>query len=304
MKLSRVWTKAKGAVGSIAGWATKAATMRWSGYGGQSFGQDGWNVVSPWLRSLLPGAHYDYEAEAGQLWKNSAVAIALAWIRQNFPEPRLRIMTRKGTEWVENPDHQALQWIEEPNDDYDSDTMWGAVCLSLEVDGNGYLIRGKAPNGRVGFWYAPHWQLFPRWPSDGSQFISHYEYVVDGKRTPIDKRDVIHFRTGLDPENERLGLSPLKACLREVCTDNEANNYTASILRNMGVPGVIISPESKEDEIADPKELKDLFRKEFTGDKRGGALVNAVSLRVQEIGATPEKLALDKLRKVDRRAHV
>ena len=51
----------------------------------------------------------------------------------------------------------------------------------------------------------------------------------------------MHFRFGLDPENDRKGRSPLAGVLREVFTDDEAANYTASLLRNMGVPGIIVS---------------------------------------------------------------
>ena len=57
-------------------------------------------------------------------------------------------------------------------------------------------------------------QVAPRWPEDGSEFISHYEMRVEGVPQVIDKRDIIHFRYGLDPRNHRLGMSPLACALR------------------------------------------------------------------------------------------
>ena len=291
------WQAVKGSLRAV---ATKA--MRWTGYGGQSFGttgSGGW-YGSSWIRQLLPGAKYDYEAEAGRLWKNSAVAIGLDWLRKNFPEPRLVFERRKGDEWVEDLEAPVLQWLEEPNTNYDADSLWAATVLSLVVQGNAYWIREKNAMGREFFWYVPHWQMFPRWPNDGSEFISHYEYIVDGKRTRVETGNVIHFRFGLDPENERIGMSPLASCFREVCSDNEANSYTAAILRNVGVVGMIISPESATDEILpdDAKALKKLVKQQTTGESRGEPIVHTIPLRMAEFGATPEKLALDKIRKI------
>lgn len=277
-----------------------AARMRWSGYGGQSYGQAGGSLAfGARIRAILPGAHRDYEADAGQLWRNSAIAACLGWLRKNFPEPTLKVMVRQGTEWIENAEHPVLEWLEEPNEDYDADALWAATILSLKVDGNAYWLRGKAPDGRQGFWYVPHWQMNPRWPTDGSTFISHYEMIVDGKRTIMNKEYVIHFREGMDPDNERLGMAELKTALREICADNEANTYVASVIRNMGIVGLVISPESKEDTIEEDERdnLKSLISRR-TGERRGEPIVNSVPLRLQEYGATPEKMALDKIRKV------
>jgi len=42
----------------------------------------------------LPGSQYDYEAAAGDLWRNSAVACCLRWIRVNYPEPVLEVVRK------------------------------------------------------------------------------------------------------------------------------------------------------------------------------------------------------------------
>lgn len=276
--------------------------MRFSGYGGGDGSSGGVNGRSGWLRRMLPGsAGYDYQAEAGPLWQNSAVACCIGWIRKNFPEPRLTVEVRRGTEWVENPDHPILEMLAEPNPAYTDDVLWAATALSLTVDGNGYWLKARATLGnRVNYWYVPHWMMFPCWPTDGSAFISHYEYRVDGNSRDIPVDQVVHFRTGLDPENERLGWSELKTCLREVCSDNEANTYTATILKNMGIVGVIISPESPTDEILedDGKDLVANWKKKTTGSLRGEPIVNNVALKVTQLGMGPEQMRLDKIRMV------
>ena len=69
-------------------------------------------------------------------------------------------------------------------------------------------------------------------------------YRVNGKTYVLSKDDIIHYRDGIDPENDRFGLSGLSAVLREVFTDNEAATYSAAILRNMGVPSIIVTPKN------------------------------------------------------------
>ena len=282
-----------------AGLNAAGTAMRFPAYGGStsSYGTFGRRRAL----TYLPGsAGYDFEAEAGPLWMNSAVAACIGWIRKNFPEPRLTVEVRRGTEWVEDPEHPILEQLSEPNPAYTDDVLWAATALSLVVDGNGYWLKARAPGGsRIHYWYLPHWTIFPCWPADGTKFISHYEQRIDGKTTPIAVDDIVHFRTGIDPLDERRGLSELKTCLREVCSDNEANTYTASILKHMGIVGVVIAPESATDEIGEEegKALSAGFT-ERTGMGRGKPLVNSVALKITQLAMSPEKMTLDKIRRI------
>ncbi len=282
---------------------TKGLPGGFSGYGGGSFGAlTGVNGAIPYIRTMLPGAKYDYELEAGETWRNSAVAACLGWIERNFPEPRTCVLRRKsGRIEEEIDDHPALSLLANPNDFYDGDLLWAAVNVSWHVDGNAYLLKGRTVGGATKqLYFLPHWQVFPRWPTDGSAFISHYEYIVDGRRTSLRPNQVVHFRNGLDINCYRYGWSKLKTALREVCTDNEAAGFSATILRNMGVPGFILQPEGADDVIEkeDRDTLKEQWREEFTGEGRGGLMVNSVRVKLQQITMTPEQLVLDKIRAV------
>ena len=53
----------------------------------------------------------------------------------------------------------------------------------------------------------------------------------------------MHFRFGIDPLNDRLGISPLRTALRELYSDAQASRWTATALENMAMPGLILSPE-------------------------------------------------------------
>lgn len=279
------------------------ATTRFSGYGGMSMNTVGGNGSWPWLSMRPPGAKYDYAREAGDLWRNTVAAICFAWIKKNFPEPRPCVRRKKaGGPPEEVPNHELIAILDEgPNPFYDSDTLWGATAVSYFSDGNAYWKKGQTVDGRTKqFWYVPHWQMFPRWDSAGMNFITHYDYIVDGVVIPLRPDQVVHFRNGLDPRNNRYGFTELGCAVREVCTDNEAASYTASTLRNMGIPGFILSPESEDATIekTQREDMKKLWREEFTGEGRGGLLVNSVRVKMDKVSLTPEELVLDKLRQI------
>jgi phage portal protein BeeE len=124
---------------------------------------------------------------------------------------------------------------------------------------------------------------------------------VDGKDYFLPLQDVIHFRAGIPhPQNPRKGLSPLAAVLREVCADNEAATFSAALLRNMGIPGVIISP-SKEEVHFSPEQhekLLALWSSKFKGDRRGEPLVAPIPLQITSPGFSPEQLVLDSVRRI------
>ncbi len=267
------------------------------------FGGWGGGAIYPWWGSLLPGAHFDYMLEAGDLWKNSAVAACVQFVGRSFPEAPLIVCTRQNGREEVVDGHPLAKLVENPNTDYSGTLLWMATILSWMVAGNAYWIkvRGAGGMGRVlGVYYIPHFQISPEWPQDGTEFVTHYLYQVDGRNIRIPREDIVHFRHGLDPNNYRLGLSPLASVFREVVTDNEASTYAASILRNMGVPGVVISPKDDNTVMldGDADAIKRKFVARFSGDERGKPLVMSVPLNIQFPGFTPRDLMLDTVRDV------
>lgn len=257
-----------------------------SGYGGQ--GGRGW-------RFLSPGAQYDFEAEAGDLWRNSAVAACLRVVRNNLPEPDLTVAVKDADG---NPaplaSHPLLALVETPNDYYTSAELWAATALSLIVDGNAYWIKVRSPAGKVvQLWWVPHWMMECRYPADGSVYLTHYVYLVNGRQVPVRVEDVVHFRQGIDPRNDRLGLSDLKQGVREVCSDNEAAGYSAATLKNMGVPTVVITPVEDNGRfgVGQEEQVRQQWRQRLTGDNRGDPLVTD-SVKVTKISLSPKELAL------------
>jgi HK97 family phage portal protein len=255
------------------------------------FRRDTWR----WL--TLPNARIDYAGEVGDGTRSSTVAATLNWIANTFPEAPPSLW-RADREEEQVLDHDLLRLLQRPNAFFTGPELWAASVTDYKVDGNAYWLKGRSRAGTpVELWWTPSWMLEPK--GDEKTFITHYEYLVNGQRIEIDPADVVHFRFGADPDDPRRGLSPVKSVLREVYTDDQAANYTAAILTNMGVPGLVISPKTgvnlKEE---DADYTRAYVKEKFGGDNRGEAIVMSAATDVAQFGFSPEQLVLRELRRI------
>jgi hypothetical protein len=97
-----------------------------------------------------------------------------------------------------------------------------------------------------------------------------------------------------------MGLSKLGALLREISTDDEAAEYANTILRNLGVAGMVISPLNEKVRITEPdaEKIKARTMARTSGDRRGEPLVLGGAVRVDGIGTDPSKMDLAAIRHV------
>ena len=271
-------------------WLTKALkTMR---HGGQR----------PFMMGLKR-TRFDYRREVGDCMDSSVVTAPVLWVARALPEASFAVkVKRKDGKPEDRPDHPMLALLQNPNPFYGDIALWMATLVSFLIAGNAYWIIVRNGAGRpVELWYTPHWMMEPRWPEDGSTFISHYRYAPGGGSAPIEVAtdDVVHFRHGIDPRNVRMGLSPLDGVIREIFVDLESSNFVAALLRNMGVPGVVISPKGGAMPAPEDVEAtKTWFRQAFGGDNRGGPLVMGAPTDVQPYGFNPQQLNMSEGRDV------
>lgn len=266
----------------------RMAGMVWNSQGGQGYG---------W-RLLLPGSQYDYEASAGDLWRNSAVAACLRWLRINFPEPILEaVREKKDNEDEVVFDHECVRLLNRPNPFHDRFVFGAAWVISAVVDGNAYALKIRSGSGKVvQLWWVPHWLIWPRWAQDGSEFVGKYQYNINGRLIDIPPSEVIHYRQGIDPRDDRKGFSELKQAVRAVVGLNECDTYTAAIMRNMGVISHIVSFDGDGVmQLDDVAVLQDQWREQFTTENRGTPLFSPRNMKVVKLGMTPEEMRLDQL---------
>lgn len=252
---------------------------------------------------MLKRTSFDYRKEVGDCLDASVVTAPCHWIGRALPEANLSIKA-KGKDGHEEQlvDHEMLSLVATPNPYYGDIALWMATVLSFLISGDAYWMKVRNGAGKpVELWFVPHWMMEPKWPDgEGSTFISHYDYSPGGvEPMRIDPDDVVHFRYGMNPHNVRKGLSPLDGVIREIFIDLESSNFVASLLRNMGVPGVVISP--KGGAMPTPEDVdatKSWFKQAFGGDNRGGPLVMGAPTDVQAYGFNPQQLNMSEGRDV------
>ncbi|WP_034157914.1 phage portal protein [Sphingomonas sp. ERG5] len=252
---------------------------------------------------MLRRTRFDYRREVGDGLDSSVVTAPIRWVQRAFPEARLVVRRRKRNGSIEEMiGHPMLALIQLPNPYYDDIALWGATLLSWYLDGNAYWIKVRNRAGRpVELWYVPHWMMKEKAPEDGSEFLSHYLYSPGSGIAPmiLDPEDVVHFRDGIDPRDPKRGLAALDGVIREIFIDLESSNFVASLLRNMGVPGVVISPKGGAMPMSeDVAATKAWFQESFGGDRRGGALVMGAPTDVQPYGFNPQQMNMSEGRDV------
>jgi len=235
--------------------------------------------------------------EVGDGTSSDLVITPIRWLQRAFKEAQIVVLS--DDEIVENDPLPAL--IDTPNAFYSCDTLFAGTIYSLSTGGNAYWLKVRNGNGGVAeLWWIPDTLIEPKWPDEGNVFISHYEYNVGGRQIPLEPSDVIHFRDGVDPQNMRKGLSPLRGLLREIWTDNEAAVFTAALMRNGGVPGVVISPDEPGVTITpdQAEQAKEKFTNEFTRERRGKPIVMSGKTKVEQFGFSPQQMDLSPLRNI------
>ena len=274
-----------------------------SGSGG-STGLGAWNSAT--VGALLGMPVVDSETSVGELWKSSIPLSCLKWEQRASIELECVVQTLdENGDWVNAPAHAAMKVLRQPNKFHSMAQLLDCLRWDYHLDGNAYLYKERSGSGRViALWWIPSWMIDPRWEEMGTEFISCYEYRVNGQIYALPVRDVVHFRNGVDPRWQgRKGLSEFAAVHREVLADDEAAVLVASLMSNMGMPGVIVSPESSTAGAASfTKQQRDDFREHwtdsFTGTKRGGVFAHNIPVKIQFPSYNPQQLVMDKVREI------
>src|SRR5262245_7670031 len=224
--------------------ALKSFTAHWQLWGSRN-ASAWWGA--PW-GSRYPSERTNYAEEAGDLWLNSTIAVCLGWIKKNFPEAPIQVLRRTGDDEYEPVrGHPFLTLLQRPNPFYSYGDLAAGICLSWFLDGNAYVLKhrtgmGSGPPGAL--YWEPHWNMRPV-RDNPREYISHYVRTLDGKEEVLDVRDVIHFKNGIDPRCDMLGMAEMKACLPEAVADGRWSRYTAKLAR-YGAPSVVLAPKDKE----------------------------------------------------------
>ncbi len=251
--------------------------------------------------------------KVGQGLQSSVVVAPLAWLQRNAPDAPLRVRQKDSDGDLNEIDPSTagpgalLSLWDNPNEYYDGRVMMKALIADYKTTGEAFVLKLRNGSGRwVEAWWAPSFAMRPMFPEDGSRYLDYWLYNIDGNPQRVDPEDVIHFRDGIDPKNSRRGFCAFAALVREVFTDEEAGTFTASLLSNLGVPGVVIAPAQgtvgsgpgARGPILDPDRVKAVFKQTFGGENRGDAMVLTAPTDIKVLSFNPQQMTLRDLRKV------
>jgi HK97 family phage portal protein len=301
--------------------ATKAASLRvgsqqragfWLGdpvAGGVFVESGGSTAGSAWGAGWREGGTFNYRAAVGDGLGNSIVAGCLRAIAEAVgePPPRLYTLDAEDERQPTKEPRDLLRLLRRPNPSMTWERLAVYVAIAQHAAGAAYLWKARSQNGRV----TQLWPLPPDkrtiWPLEGpdtAHWIAGFAYKPAGHEAPIPlpADDVVYLPYGgLNLGNLRQPRSPLDSVTKQLFTDEEAADFTASVLRNFGVPGVILSPEPAAmgsggtPTQADLEQQKAIFKQKFSGASRGEPMALRAPYRVSVVSYSPEQMRLDRL---------
>lgn len=257
-----------------------------------------------------PGAS-SYETERGGD-VNSALFACLMSFALSYPEPPFGAFQRVNgrDEWLDGHPIMNLFNRPTPNGEFTMEEIWFWTAWAERTDGNAYWLKvrsGDAIRGNVvEVWPVSPTLISPYTAKDNQgrplDWVTHYKMRVGPHPDDIEeipKENVVHFRLGVDPRDMRLGISPLKRLAREISTDDEATLFTEALLRNYGVPGLVVIPKNDvyvdED---DARRLRARFEETINNDGRGSMLVMSDEVDLEAFGFSPKQMDLSMLHRI------
>ncbi len=252
--------------------------------------------------------YFDHKklAELGDGTGNSAVIACLNVLATAFAEPSLLVSSRNSEgDYDRDMNHPLVQLFRRPNPYMTQQLLANYIVTSINANGDAFIYKNRNNRGQVV-------ELVPLMPhlveakGNENELITHYMYQPQGgsqgeNSVKIEKKDVIHLRQGVDPNNMRRGLAPLRGVLREIAGDEAAGQYTAALLHNMAIPGVILSP--RDDAMGGPtreeaEAIAEMYKQKFGGKNRGAPMVLSGAMNVEIVSFSPDQMKLAELRRI------
>ena len=252
--------------------------------------------------------YFDHKklAEIGDGTGNSAVIACLNVLATAFAEPGIFVTSRNSEgDYSRDMNHNVARLIRRPNPYMTQQLLANYIVTALNAHGDAFIYKNRNSRGQVV-------ELVPLMPhlveakGNENELITHFNYQPQGgvhgeDAVRIDKKDMIHLRQNIDPSNMRRGLAPLRGVLREIAGDEAAGQYTAALLHNMAVPGVILSP--RDDAMGGPtreeaEAIAEMYKQKFGGKNRGAPMVLSGAMNVEIVSFSPDQMKLAELRRI------
>ena len=226
----------------------------------------------------------------------SAVAPFILWKMRAYPYARMALRDSTDHKKVINPS-SFLDILKNPNRFYGQTEMLQTSIMELDCDGNSYWLKERTRAGQVSsiYWIRRE-TIWPDYALSDSMGEMYYKYTPSAAGSyPVPASDVVHLRFGIDPRDHWLGMSPLRAAITDVTTDEMAQQHTLSLLRNFAAAGTVVSVDGTVDRDT-LKEMEKRWHQKLTGKLKGRSIFVNKGLTVHEMSTTPKDMELSLVR--------
>lgn len=185
---------------------------------------------------------------------------------------------RRKSDGVIKEDYEILDLLRDPGHGWSASEFKHAMIEGMICSGNAYALFEHAKSMKVLDW------RYTRPPFLGQNY---YEYTdpLTMKRHEFEPSQVIHLRWRRGPDGV-MGIGPLAGtAAAEMMGDITAMQYTIALLRNMGVPGIVLSPlfESSDISPAEAASMSQALNNTTGRGGQGNAVVLSKPFRIDEM---------------------
>jgi HK97 family phage portal protein len=269
------------------------------------------SLVSNWLANLLWLMESTFLALAQQAYgRNPVVYACLRLLSQSVPEPPLKsYVEAEDGERNELPrSHPLPSLIRRPNELMSEYEMMELITLHLGIVGRSVWWKERDRAGRVvALWPLRPDRVGPIYSGSevpvGERVLQGWSYGVPGTGAyaAIPRRDCLTF-TFANPAGESggivEGIGPLQVLAAEVSADNQATEFVGSLVANYAAPTVALKVKASIPDEETARLIKERFRAEFGGARRGTPAVIDGDTDIQMLGFNLRELEFPELRSV------
>ncbi|MGB1285218.1 MAG: phage portal protein [Aggregatilineales bacterium] len=220
--------------------------------------------------------------------ESSIVYMAVNRIAEAAALVPMQVMQVQNEEKTAVINHPLEQLLNNPNPVMSRFELFEQTIGWLELTGNAYWLLIGDENGVP----AQIWTLRPdrmRIVPDPQQYVRGYVYEIDGRRIPLEKVEVVHFKRW-HPGNDYYGLSALEAARMSILSDRAMAQWNYNTFgKDSGVPaGIVNIREFVSDN--DYERIKREWRNSYGGAQRKTAFLRGGSVEWQHIGLNHSEL--------------
>ncbi len=281
---------------------TKAVTLagEWGSDSGWLRHPSGYMVVGPDADAIIR------DAMGGKMGSSALYACWQTYTR-HYADPPLRVWRGPpsdpaASEVVETSAANAL--FAYPSPYFTMLDLEGWIAGQQLLGGDGYLVKLRDGGGtivdnvtgRVVFLHPVSNAMMRPCRDEGSDLLyTHYEIDQPNGKLPlrIPIANVLHFRRGINPKNPARGVGVVEQIALEIATDREGAACVDAVMRNMGYPGLVLSPEDATRQTGiDVEQVKEYIMASTTGANRGRPMVFKQPTKLQQVAVDTKGLDL------------